>query len=167
MQNAALQKKTVELAPDLGLRQEQRRELAEKLGDALADAFRLSFNLLGLHWNVEGPTFYGVHKLTEEQYKTIEDSVDDIAERIRALGLPAPESLTELDSRSIVDDLPKDAPLKDRIERTVTDYEAAGQRLKSIVSLAEDNGDITTADLLTRQLASYEDFGWMLRSTAS
>ena len=141
MQNAALKKKTVELAPDLGLRQEQRRELAEKLGDALADAFRLSFNLLGLHWNVEGPTFYGVHKLTEKQYKTVEESVDD--------------------------DLPKDADLKQRIDRTVTDFEAAGQRLKSIVALAEGNGDITTADLLTRQLASYEEFGWMMRSTAS
>ncbi|MBT8078608.1 MAG: DNA starvation/stationary phase protection protein [Gammaproteobacteria bacterium] len=153
------------LKPDVGLRLQQRREVADKLGDALADAFRLSFNLQGLHWNVEGPMFFSLHKLTEEQYEKIEASVDEIAERIRALGLPAPESLQALDERSIIDDLPRAADLRTRVERIVDDYENAGQRLKSIVALAESSGDIKTADLLTSQLGSYDEFAWMLRAT--
>lgn len=167
MTNAALESKVTELSPDLGMRLEQRRIVADKLGDALADAFRLSFNLQGLHWNVEGPIFYSLHKLTESQYEEIERSVDEIAERIRALGLPAPESLRELDDRSVVNDLPTDAELKARVERTVFDYESAGQRLKEIVALAERNNDIKTADLLTDQLGRYEEFSWMLRATVS
>jgi starvation-inducible DNA-binding protein len=165
MTQAALETKVTELSPDIGMRLEQRRVVAENLGDALADAFRLSFNLQGLHWNVEGPIFYSLHKLTETQYEEIEESVDVLAERIRALGLPAPESLRELDDRSVVDDLPKDAELKARVERTVSDYESAGQRLKQIVALAESNDDIRTADLLTNQLGKYEEFAWMLRAT--
>ena len=167
MKHAVLENKVTELSPDTGMRLEQRRVVAEKLGDALADAFRLSFNLQGLHWNVEGPIFYSLHKLTETQYEEIEESVDQIAERIRALGLPAPESLRELDERSVVNDLPKDAELKARVERTVSDYESAGQRLKQIVSLAENNDDIKTADLLTEQLGKYEEFAWMLRATVT
>lgn len=167
MQNAVLENTVTELVPDKGMRIEQRRVIAERLGDALADAFRLSFNLQGLHWNVEGPIFYSLHKLTETQYEEIEKSVDDIAERIRALGLPAPESLRELDERSVVTDLPKDAELKARVERTVSDYENAGHRLKQIVALAESNDDIKTADLLTDQLGKYEEFSWMLRATVS
>lgn len=165
MTQAALETKVTELSPDIGMRLEQRRVVAENLGDALADAFRLSFNLQVLHWNVEGPIFYSLHKLTETQYEEIEESVDVLAERIRALGLPAPESLRELDDRSVVDDLPKDAELKARVERTVSDYESAGQRLKQIVALAESNDDIRTADLLTNQLGKYEEFAWMLRAT--
>ena len=167
MTNAVLENKVTELSPDMGMRLEQRRVVAEKLGDALADAFRLSFNLQGLHWNVEGPIFYSLHRLTETQYEEIEASVDEIAERIRALGLPAPESLRELDERSVVTDLPRDAELKARVERTVSDYESAGQRLKQIVALAESNDDIKTADLLTDQLGKYEEFAWMMRATVT
>ena len=167
MTNAVLENKVTELAPDVGMRLEQRRAVAKRLGDALADAFRLSFNLQGLHWNVEGPIFYSLHKLTETQYEEIEKSVDEIAERIRALGLPAPESLRELDDRSVVTDLPADAELKVRVERTISDYEEAGQRLKEIVDLAERNDDIKTADLLTDQLGKYEEFAWMLRATVT
>lgn len=167
MTEAALKNKVTEMKPDMGLRLEQRRQVAKRLGDALADAFRLSFNLQGLHWNVEGPMFFSLHKLTETQYEQVEASVDDLAERIRALGLPAPESLRELDDRSIIDDLPKSADLKERVLRLVNDYEGAGQRLKEIVTLAETNGDIKTADLLTNQLGTYEEFAWMLRATVT
>ena len=165
MTTAALENSVTELSIDMGRRLEHRHVVAERLGDALADAFRLSFNLQGLHWNVEGPTFYSLHKLTENQYEEIEESVDVLAERIRALGLRAPESLRLLDDRSVVSDLPSDAGLEERVERTVSDYERAGQRLKEIVALAESNDDIKTADLLTDQLGKYDEFAWMLRAT--
>ncbi len=165
MTQQSLENKVTELMPDMGIRLDQRRAVAESLGDALADAFRLSFNLQGMHWNVEGPMFFSLHKLTETQYEEIEESVDVIAERIRALGLPAPESLRQLDERSIIEDLPKLEDLKGRVERLVTDFEKAGQRLKAIIKLAEANDDIKTADLLTEQLGTYDEFAWMLRAT--
>jgi starvation-inducible DNA-binding protein len=165
MTQAALQNEVTELSPEMGLRTEQRRAIAESLGDAVADAFRLYFNVQSLHWNVEGPAFYGIHKLTEEQYEALNASVDTIAERIRALGLPAPQSLSGLDERSVVEDLPVSAGLQDRIEALVRDYEKAGARLKKIVHEAEDVDDIRTADLLTDQLGAYEEFAWMLRAT--
>ena len=165
MTQAVLKNEITELLPEAGPRLEKRRAVAKVLGDALADAYRLNFNVQGLHWNVEGPMFYSLHKLTETQYEQIAESVDTIAERIRALGLPAPQSLSDLDERSVIDDLPGDAELKDRVERLVNDYERAGLRLQKIIRLAEESGDIKTADLLTEQLGNYDEYAWMLRAT--
>lgn len=165
MTQTVLKNEITELVPDAGPRLEKRRAVAKVLGDALADAYRLNFNVQGLHWNVEGPMFYSLHKLTETQYEQLAGSVDTIAERIRMLGLPAPQSLKELDERSIVDDLPVDVDLKSRVERVVSDYERTGLRLQQIIGLAEESGDIRTADLLTEQLGHYDEYAWMLRAT--
>ena len=165
MTQAALQNEVTELSPEMGMKTDKRRAIADALGDAVADAFRLYFNVQSLHWNVEGPAFYGIHKLTEEQYEALRDSVDTLAERIRALGLPAPQSFKGLDERSVVGDLPASAELKDRIAALVRDYEKSGVRLKKIVREAEEADDIRTADLLTDQLGAYEEFAWMLRAT--
>ncbi len=167
MTQSVLKNEVTDLKPDIGMRREQRTEVAEKLSDSLADAFRLFFNVQTLHWNVEGPMFYSVHKLTEEQYEELGDSVDDIAERIRALGLPAMHTMKAYDERSAIDDLPSDAELKDRIERLVSDYETAGQRLTETIRFAEENNDIKTADLLTEQLGRYDEYAWMLRATVA
>lgn len=167
MTQEALANKITDLKPELGVRLEQRKAIAKELGDILADAFRLSFNLQGLHWNVEGPLFYSLHELSEKQYKKVEASVDDIAERIRALGLPAPESMRELDERSVIDDLPTGSDLRLRVERLVEDYEKASMRLQSVIRQAEESGDIRTADLLTAQLGIYEEYAWMMRATVA
>jgi len=165
MTHDALKTEVTDLSPELGMKAGKRRAIAESLGDAVADAFRLYYNVQGLHWNVEGPLFYSLHKLTEEQYETLWQSVDTIAERIRALGLPAPVSLKGLDDRSVIDDLPESAELNDRIEILVRDYEKAGVRLKKIIREAEAVDDVKTADLLTDQLGNYEEYSWMLRAT--
>lgn len=165
MTQPVLKNEVTDLSPDVGIRREARRAVAEKLGDTLADAFRLFFNVQILHWNVEGPMFYSVHNLTEDQYAELGESVDDIAERIRALGMPALQTLSAFDERSVVDDLPRKGDLKDRIERLVSDYENAGQRLKETIRFAEEKGDIKTADLLTGQLGRYDEYAWMLRAT--
>lgn len=167
MTQEALANKITDLSPELGVRLKQREDIAEKLGDTLADAFRLSFNLQGLHWNVEGPLFYSMHSLSEKQYTRVEASVDDIAERIRALGLPAPESMLGLDKRTPIEDLPTGCDLRERVDRVVSDYEQASIRLQSVIRAAEKCGDIRTADLLTEQLGIYEEFAWMLRATTA
>lgn len=165
MTQAVLRNEITDLTPNTGTNIEGRREVAEALGDVLSDAFRLYINAQGLHWNVEGPMFYSLHKLTEEQYRSIADSLDDIAERIRALGLPAPESLKEFDERSAIGDLPQGVELRTRVEQLVTDYEKAVLRLSRVTALAERNEDVKTADMLTERIGAYEEFAWMLRAT--
>lgn len=165
MTQAVLKNEITELKPESMIDSDQRRQTADATANLLADAYRLLINTQGLHWNVEGPMFYSLHKLTEEQYKELADAVDDIAERIRALGLPAPQSIKEFEQRSIVDDLPADGALKTRIERMIADYERAVARAMLVVKHAEKCGDIKTADLLTDRVGVYEENAWMLRAT--
>ena len=165
MTQAVLRNEISDLTPDTGTNIEGRRQVATALGDVMSDAFRLYINAQGLHWNVEGPMFYSLHKLTEEQYQSIAASLDDMAERIRALGLPAPESLKEFEERSEIGDLPGTAELKTRVQQMVTDYEKAVLRLARVTALAERNDDVKTADLLTERIGAYEEFAWMLRAT--
>jgi starvation-inducible DNA-binding protein len=162
---AVLKNEITELKPNSPIDTDQRREIADTLAYVLADEYRLFINTQGLHWNVEGPLFYSLHKLTESQYRELFESIDRLAERIRALGLPAPQSLREVTERSILSDLPEDADLKGRIERLIGDYERAVRRSSLVVQLAESHGDIKTADLLTERVGVYEENAWMLRAT--
>ena len=165
MTQAVLRNEITELKPESPMSDEQRAEIASALSNTLADEYRLYIATQGLHWNVEGPMFYSLHKLTEEQYRDFAESIDELAERIRALGLPAPQTLTEISERSILKDLPTDGTLKERMERLITDYERAVRRSTLVVQLAEANGDIKTADLLTNRVGQYEENAWMLRAT--
>lgn len=165
MTQAVLKNEITELAPDSPMDTEARREIADLLSNILADEYRLFLNTQGLHWNVEGPLFYSLHKLTEEQYREFFESIDELAERIRALGLPAPQSLKEIVDRSILTDLPDDTPLKTRIEQMIADYERAVRRTSLVVQLAESHGDVKTADVLTERVGVYEENAWMLRAT--
>jgi starvation-inducible DNA-binding protein len=165
MTQAVLKNEITDLAPNSPMSADQRREVADVVANVLADEYRLFVNTQGLHWNVEGPLFYSLHKLTESQYRELFESIDVLAERIRALGLPAPQSFKDFADRSILTDLPADAELSARIEQLVTDYERAVRRATMVVKLAEANGDIRTADLLTSRIGVYEENAWMLRAT--
>ena len=165
MTQAVLKNEITELAPNSAMDANQRKEVADAVANVLSDAYRLLISTQGMHWNVEGPLFYSLHKLTEAQYSELSESIDELAERIRALGLPAPQSLREIAERSILQDLPEDGDLKSRIETLVGDYERAVRRAGLVVQLAESNGDIKTADLLTERVGVYEENAWMLRAT--
>ena len=165
MTQAVLRNEISDLKPERGLDDESRRVTAERLSEVQADAFRLFVNVQGLHWNVEGPLFYSLHKLTEEQYEELSESIDTLAERVRALGLVPPESLASYQTQSIIDDLPRDASLKDRVRRLISDYERAAERLTKAVKVAEEHGDVKSADLMTDRIGVYDENAWMLRAT--
>ena len=132
---------------DIGVERRDRKELADELSVALADTYVLYGLTQHVHWNVTGPLFYSLHKLTESQYRELFESIDEIAERIRALGLPAPQSFREFADRSILGDLPEEADLQGRIEHMIADYERAVRRASLVVQLAESNGDIKTSGM--------------------
>ncbi len=165
MTQTVLKNEITELAPRTWMDADKRKEIAEGVANILADAYRLLVNTQGLHWNAEGPMFYSLHKLTEDHYRELFDSVDVLAERIRALGLPAPQSIRELSERSVIADLPDNAELEGRIGRLVEDYEQAARRAAELIEIAESNKDVKTADMLTERIGVYEENAWMLRAT--
>lgn len=165
MTQSVLKNEITELAPRSWMEAGQRKEIADGVANILADAYRLLVNTQGLHWNVEGPLFFSLHKLTEDHYRELFDSTDVLAERIRALGLPAPQTIRELSERSVLADLPDNAELEARIERLVEDYERAARRAAQLIEVAENNRDVKTADMLTERIGIYEENAWMLRAT--
>ena len=165
MTQTVLKNEITELAPRTWMDADQRKEVADGVANVLADAYRLLVNTQGLHWNVEGPMFYSLHKLTEDHYRELFDSIDSLAERIRALGLPAPQSIKDFSERSALADLPDKAELEDRIARLVEDYERAARRAVQVIELAERNKDVKTSDMLTERVGIYEENAWMLRAT--
>lgn len=160
-----LKNEATDLAPDVGLRDKTRHAVAHELSAAVSDAYRLLINTQGVHWNVEGPLFYSIHKLTEEQYEDLFEAIDDLAERIRALGLPAPESMSSMGDLSQIEDLPSDGTLRDKVAALTEANELIAQRLRKGVQLAEEMRDVKTADLLTDRIGVHESNAWMLRAT--
>lgn len=143
------------------------RALAEGLTDILSDTYRLMFKTHSYHWNVTGPLFYPIHKMTEEQYTDLFKAADDIAERIRALGHLAPLRLAQIKANSVVGDLDGTPSARDMVEDLARDHERIAHRLRALVKLAGTNNDPVTDDLATARSAFHEQAAWMLRATAS
>ena len=140
--------------------------IAEGLADVLADTYRLVFKTHAYHWNVEGPLFYSVHKLTEEQYENMFDAADELAERIRAVGHLAPSSMGDIMARSKIDDKNGELSAADMIEDLAADHKRISHRLHALIELVEGKKDPVTEDLATERSAFHEQAAWMLRAIA-
>lgn len=147
---------------DTGIRKVE--GIAEGLADILADTYRLVFKTHAYHWNVEGPLFYGLHNLTEEQYEDMFDAADEIAERIRALGKLAPMSFSAIAKKSVIEDLDGMPSAGEMIEDLVAGHERIAHRLHALAEMSEDRKDFVTHDLATERAAFHEKAAWMLRS---
>lgn len=148
-----------------GLNKAERTTVAAELGKVLADTYAVYLKTHGYHWNVRGPEFFSLHSLLEEQYREIWAAVDEIAERIRALGELAPQGYaTFANLTSIKDGDPeKDAPAM--LTELMRDHETLIATARDALKAADDEGDDVTVDLLTARLAAHEKSTWMLRST--
>lgn len=140
--------------------------IAEALTSVLSDTYRLLFKTHAYHWNVEGPLFYSMHALTEEQYQDLFEAADDLAERIRALGQLAPMKMSQIIAASVVQDLEKMPDAKAMAADLAGDHERVAHRMHALVALAESRKDVVTADLATARSAFHEKAAWMLRATA-
>ncbi|MFC4290980.1 Dps family protein [Sphingorhabdus arenilitoris] len=167
MANTALKAVSKNAKVDTGISDEDRKEIAGKLEEALADSYILYLKTLGVHWNVVGPAFYSLHKLTEEQYNDLHAAIDAIAERIRSLGQIAPASFGEFAKTSELESaaIPKSADKM--VEALIADNEAIAKRLRDSVEIADGFGDVFTADMLTARIGQHEENVWMLRSMSS
>jgi starvation-inducible DNA-binding protein len=148
--------------PDLGI--DGRKRLAERLADIVADTYVLLVKTQGYHWNVVGPLFVSLHKLTEEQYEDLFAAGDELAERIRTLGYPAPASLRAMIKDSRISEAKGNPTAEEMVENLVADHETLVRHLREITELAEESHDQGTADMLTERLKAHEKAIWMLRA---
>jgi starvation-inducible DNA-binding protein len=147
-----------------GIKRQDRKKLVHGLSRVLAETYVLYVKTQGFHWNVVGPLFYGLHKLTEEQYRNLAAAVDEIAERIRALGHPAPASFAEFTALSSISEM-KDLQSADAAVRELAhDHEQIARTLRETAEIADEFKDKASADMLTGRLKAHEHMAWMLRS---
>lgn len=162
-ENPSLSARQPEFAPGTGLEEEAYGEVAEALGHVLADSYQLFIKTQGVHWNVAGASFYGLHKLTQHQYEDLYEAVDVIAERIRALGHKAPASYTTYGKLSRLTDEDEALDAGQQITMLMRDNGHVCDSLREAFEIADEHDDIVTVDLLTRRLGEHEKNVWMLR----
>ncbi len=143
---------------------ENTKAMAQGLEHMLADTYRLIFKTHAVHWNVEGPMFYSVHNLTEEQYTDMFQAADELAERIRALGHLAPATLSSIVAQSVVQDDETPASAGAMCEELASDHERVARRMHTLIRLADNAADAVTEDMATARAAFHEKAAWMLRA---
>ena len=149
---------------DIGISQKDREQIVKGLSELLADTYTLYLKTHNFHWNVTGPMFNTLHVMFEQQYTELAAAIDLIAERIRALGFPAPGSFSAYAELSNVKEEKGTPPAKEMIGQLVNDQETLARTARGIFPVVEKVSDEPTADLLTQRLQVHEKNAWMLRS---
>jgi len=149
---------------DIGISEELRQEIGAGLSRLLADTYTLYVKTHNFHWNVTGPLFNTLHLMFETQYTELALAVDLIAERIRALGLPAPGSYSQFARLTCLQEETGVPAAEEMIRQLVKDQEAVVRTARSIFPTVEKASDEPTADLLTQRMQVHEKTAWMLRS---
>jgi starvation-inducible DNA-binding protein len=153
-------------AIDIGIRDADRARIADGLSRFLADSYTLYLKTHNFHWNVTGPMFNSLHLMFMQQYTEQWTALDEIAERIRALGFKAPGSYAEFARlSSIREQAGADAPEWEAMVRQLVEgNEAACRTARKVLETADKAGDDPSVDLLTQRLQVHEKYAWMLRS---
>lgn len=146
---------------------EDRASLAQALTACVGDTFTLMVKTQAYHWNVTGPMFRSVHKLTEEQYEDLFEALDVMAERVRALGYPAPVNAADMVGVSGIEEASELPDATTMVRDLAAGHENAAKRFRQAVTQAEDDNDVVTADLLTERITFHEKAIWMLRALAA
>ncbi len=149
---------------NIGIDQKDRAEIAEGLSRLLADTYSLYLKTHNFHWNVTGPMFQTLHLMFETQYTELALGVDLIAERIRALGFPAPGTYTDFVQLSSIPETTGVPKAEEMIRLLVEGQEAVVRTARSLFPAVEKVNDEPTADLLTQRMQLHEKNAWMLRS---
>jgi starvation-inducible DNA-binding protein len=156
--------KTGAMPINIGIGESERRGIAEGLSRLLADTYTLYLKTHNYHWNVTGPMFQTLHLMFEQQYNELALAVDQIAERIRALGFPAPGTYAEFSRLSSVNEEEGVPNAREMIRKLVEGQETVARTARTIFPTVEDANDQPTADLLTERMQVHEKTAWMLRS---
>jgi starvation-inducible DNA-binding protein len=149
---------------DIGLSDESRGNIAAGLSGLLADSYTLYLMTHNFHWNVKGPMFNSLHQMFMTQYSEQWTALDLIAERIRALGYPAPGTYAEFVKLATIKEVEGVPKALDMVRHLVSAQEATARTARKLLPLVDEADDQPTADLLTQRLDVHEKTAWMLRS---
>ena len=149
---------------DIGIPKDKREGIAQGLSRLLADSYTLYLKTHNYHWNVTGPMFRTLHLMFEEQYTELAQAVDEIAERIRSLGVYAPGSYSQFQKLSSVPEETGVPKTREMIANLVQGQEITAKTARAVFPLAEKGNDEATLDLLTQRIQVHEKTAWMLRS---
>lgn len=149
---------------DIGIDRADRQQLAEGLSRVLADTYTLYLKTHNFHWNVTGPMFQTLHLMFEAQYKELAVAVDDLAERIRSLGYPAPGTYKQYAELTSIKEESGMIAAEEMIRQLVDGQEAVVKTARALYPLVEKTNDEATGDLLTQRIQTHEKTAWMLRS---
>lgn len=142
--------------------QTHKDQIADAMKPVLAETFQLYVATLNVHWNVTGPSFQPVHALTEEQYLELAPAIDDIAERIRALGHKAPATMQQYMATGSIADGDENASADQMVAALQQGHGQLANRIRPLIAQAADASDDVTAGLLTDRLTVHEKAQWML-----
>jgi len=149
---------------DIGLSEKNRSEIAAGLSGLLADSYTLYLMTHNFHWNVKGPMFNSLHQMFMAQYTEQWGALDLIAERIRALGYPAPGTYAQFVQLATIKEVEGVPKAMDMVRHLVNAQEATARTARKLLPLVGEADDQPTADLLTQRLDVHEKTAWMLRS---
>ena len=149
---------------DIGISKEDRSRIASGLSRLLADSYTLYLKTHNYHWNVTGPQFNTLHLMYEGQYTELAAAVDEIAERIRALGIRAPGSYREFSALTSIEEGTGEETAEEMTRQLAIGQETIVRTAREIFPAADAANDEPTADLLTQRMQIHEKNAWMLRS---
>jgi len=149
---------------NIGISNDDRHKIADGLSRLLADTYTLYLKTHNFHWNVEGPLFNTLHLMFEDHYTEMAKAVDELAERIRALGVKAPGSYTAYAELADVKEAVGGESAEEMIRELVLGQETVTRTARAAFKAAQSASDEPTADLLTQRMQIHEKNAWMLRS---
>lgn len=148
----------------IGLSEKHRQEICLGLGRVHADTYAVYLKTQNFHWNLTGPEFYSLHLLFEKQYEEMAEAIDEIAERIRALGFYVEGSFSGLKRITGIKEEDKVLSIKEMLFSLIEAHESLISQARKVAELADEQQDFATVDMLGRRLGAHEKFAWMLRS---
>ncbi|MDD3354680.1 Dps family protein [Zoogloea sp.] len=157
-------KKGKVMTMDIGISEADRRKIAKGLSELLADSYTLYLMTHNFHWNVTGPQFNSLHTMFMTQYTEQWNALDIIAERIRALGFPAPGTYKEFVKLASIQEVEGVPKATDMIRHLVAAQEATARTARKLFPVVDEANDQPTADVLTQRIDIHEKTAWMLRS---
>ena len=157
-------KKSTSLPVNIGIPDAKRKKIADGLSRLLADSYTLYLMTHNFHWNVTGPQFNSLHVMFMDQYTEQWNALDVIAERIRALGFPAPGTYKEFVQLASIEEVEGVPKADDMIRHLVLAQEATARTARELFPVVDKANDQPTADVLTQRIDVHEKTAWMLRS---
>lgn len=146
------------------INENDRNKIVEGLSLVLAESYILYLKTHNFHWNVTGPMFQPLHSVFDGQYTELAEAVDEIAERIRALGFPAPGSFSEFQSLSSIEEASGQPNAMEMIKELLDDHETLSRTANKVAATAQEGSDEGTADLMIQRIQEHDKTAWMLRS---